>query len=183
MSRSQGNERRAHPRVDHVDSQGREGCLGEVLRRLERETPLWQDFLAAHRLIVDQMEERTQRDYQLPLPWFDVLIHLADRPGTRLRQRELRDRLLLSESGVSRLLVRMETAGLVTRSPSDEDRRGVEIALTEKGCAALTAATPALLDQVANLFTNKLTATDLAALQRVLNKLLADPETGAEQTD
>lgn len=176
MPSSQGKGRQARPRVDHVSSEGRDGCLGEVLQRLEQETPLWQDFLAAHRLIVDQMEERTLRDFQFPLAWFDVLIHLADRPGMRLRQRELRDRLLLSESGVSRLLVRMETAGLVTRSPSDEDRRGVEIALTDKGCTALIGATPPLLDLVGNLFTNRLTATDRAALHRVLTKLLAEPQ-------
>lgn len=175
MPRSENTGRRARSRVDHVNSEGRDGCLGDALRRLERETPLWQDFLAVHRLIVGQLEEQTLREYQLPLPWFDVLIHLADRPGMRLRQRELRDRLLLSESGVSRLLVRMEKAGLVTRSPSDEDRRGVEVALTEKGCTSLTAATPPLLDLVGSLFTNKLTATDRTALQHVLNKLLADP--------
>jgi DNA-binding MarR family transcriptional regulator len=143
---------------------------------LERETPLWQDFLATHRLIVGRLEERTLRDHQLPLAWFDVLIHLADRPGMRLRQCELRDRLLLSESGVSRLLVRMAAAGLVTRSPSDEDRRGVEVAITEQGCTALTAVTPILLDLVKSLFSGRLTATDRTALQRILNKLLTDPE-------
>jgi DNA-binding MarR family transcriptional regulator len=58
----------------------------------------------------------------------------------RARQKELRDRVLLSESGVSRLLVRMEKAGVITRSVADDDRRGMEIAVTEAGQAALLAA-------------------------------------------
>ena len=64
---------------------------------------------------------------------FDVLVHLADLPGMRAHQKELRDRVLLSESGVSRLLVRMEKAGLITRSTADDDRRSIEIAVTDDG--------------------------------------------------
>ena len=148
-------------------------CLEEVLARLQRETPLWQDFLAAHRDITGRLAEQMMRDHQLPLEWFDVLVHLADVPGMRLRQRALRDRLLLSESGVSRLLVRMERAGLITRAAADEDRRGVEIALTERGRSALLAATASHLRLVASLFTSRLTASDRVALRRVLSKLLA----------
>src|ERR1700739_2631411 len=111
--------------------------LAAVVARLQEETVLWQEFLRAHRTIVDLMAEQMMRDHNLPLEWFDVLIHLADVPDGSLRQRVLRDRLLLSESGVSRLLVRMETAGLVTRSPADDDRRGMEITLTDRGRSAL----------------------------------------------
>jgi DNA-binding MarR family transcriptional regulator len=50
------------------------------------------------------------REHQLPLEWFDVLVHLADLPGMRARQKELRDRVLLSESDLSRLLARRRPA-------------------------------------------------------------------------
>jgi DNA-binding MarR family transcriptional regulator len=142
------------------------------MARLQCENPLWQQFLAAHRQVVDRLAEQMMSDHQLPLEWFDVLIHLADSPGMRLRQRTLRDRLLLSESGVSRLLVRIAQAGLITRSTADEDRRGVEVALTEKGCRALSAATTSHRQLVDALFTDRLTATDRVALHRVLTKLL-----------
>jgi DNA-binding MarR family transcriptional regulator len=112
----------------------------------------------------------------LPLEWFDVLVHLADLPGMRARQKELRDRMLLSESGVSRLLVRMEKAGVITRSTADDDRRGMEIAVTDDGRAALLAAIESHLQLVASLFSDRLTATDSAALSRVLSKLLAKPQ-------
>jgi DNA-binding MarR family transcriptional regulator len=80
--------------------------------------------------------------------------------------------VLLSESGVSRLLVRMEKAGLITRSTADDDRRGIEIAVTDDGRAALLAAIESHLQLVAALFSDRLTATDQAALGWVLSKLL-----------
>jgi DNA-binding MarR family transcriptional regulator len=148
-------------------------CLDAVVARLHRETQLWQSFLGAHRLILDLMASQMQADHQLPLDWFDVMIHLADVPGMRLRQRELRDRLLLSESGVSRMLARMADAGLLERTPADDDRRGVAVALSDRGVATLVAATGAHLDLVAQLFTDKLTAAEAVALQHILDKLAA----------
>jgi DNA-binding MarR family transcriptional regulator len=136
---------------------------------------LWQEFLRAHRTIIDKMADQMMHDHHLPLEWFDVLIHLADVPDGRLRQRALRDRLLLSESGVSRLLLRMEQAGLVTRSTAGEDKRGMEITLTDQGRTAVIEATESHVDMVSKLFTQRLTRTDLNALIRVLPKLTAEP--------
>jgi DNA-binding MarR family transcriptional regulator len=149
--------------------------LAEALARLNQQTPLWQSYLAVHRQIVEQLADEMLAEHQLPLEWFDVLVHLADLPGMRARQKELRDRMLLSESGVSRLLVRMEKAGVITRSTAGDDRRGMEITVTEAGQAALLAAIDSHLQLVASLFTDRLTATDRAALSRVLPKLLAKP--------
>src|SRR5580704_5393060 len=149
------------------------GELARALARLHEQTPLWQSFLAAHRRIVEQLADEMVTEHQLPLEWFDVLVHLADLPGMRARQKELRDRMLLSESGVSRLLARMERAGLITRSTADDDRRSIEIAVTDDGRAALLAAIESHLKLVAALFSDRLTATDQAALSWVLSKLLA----------
>jgi DNA-binding MarR family transcriptional regulator len=148
-----------------------DGELAEALARLHEQTPLWQSFLAAHRRIVEQLADEMLAEHQLPLEWFDVLVHLADLPGMRARQKDMRDRMLLSESGVSRLLVRMEKAGVITRSAAGDDRRGMEIVVTEAGQAALLAAIDSHLQLVASLFTDRLTATDRAALSRMLPKL------------
>ncbi|MCU1694242.1 MAG: MarR family transcriptional regulator [Mycobacterium sp.] len=147
--------------------------LRAVVDRLEEETMLWQEFLRAHRTIIEKMAEQMMRDHNLPLEWFDVLIHLADVPDGRLRQRALRDRLLLSESGVSRLLLRMEQAGFVARNTAGEDKRGMEISLTNKGRTAVIEATESHVAMVSALFTDRLTHTDLNALGRVLPKLTA----------
>ena len=154
--------------------------LAEALARLNQQTPLWQSFLVVHRQIVEQLADEMLTEHQLPLEWFDVLVHLADLPGMRARQKVLRERVLLSESGVSRLLVRMEKAGGITRSTAGDDRRGMEIAVTDAGQAALLAAIDSHLPLVASLFTDRLTATDRAALSRVLQKLLAKPRPECE---
>ncbi len=153
--------------------------MADALARLHQQTQLWQSFLAVHRQIVEQLADEMLTEHQLPLEWFDVLVHLADLPGMRARQKELRERILLSESGVSRLLVRMEKAGVISRTPADDDLRGLEIAVTAAGQAALLAAIDSHLQLVASLFTRRLTATDRAALGKALPKLLAKhrPET------
>jgi DNA-binding MarR family transcriptional regulator len=148
--------------------------LSALLGQLVAETGLWQDYLAVHRSIVEQLATQMMADHNLPLEWFDVLVHLADIPGMRLRQKDLRDRLLLSESGISRMLVRIEQAGLIERTPADDDRRGVEIALTAKGQQALSEALESHLALVATLFTDRLTASDRTALRRSLGKLRED---------
>jgi len=163
---------RQSPRADQARSAEVAGELERALAQLNQQTSLWQSFLAAHRQIVEQLADEMLREHQLPLEWFDVLVHLADLPGMRARQKELRDRMLLSESGVSRLLVRMEKAGLITRGIAGDDRRGIEIAVTDDGRAALVGAIDSHLRLVASLFTDRLTATDRAALSRVLAKLL-----------
>src|ERR1700752_3420466 len=100
------------PSVETDDAQQLEAAMV----RLELATRLWQEFLRTYRVLIDKMAEQMTRDHKLPLEWFDVLFHLADQPDGRLRQRALRDRLLLSESGISRRLLRIEQAGLITRS-------------------------------------------------------------------
>ena len=157
---------KADPRADAADAR-----FSALLAQLSSTTELWQDFLAAHRSIIERLSDQMMTDHSLPLEWFDVLIHLADVPDHRLRQKDLKDRLLLSESGVSRMLVRIEKAGFVTRTQADDDRRGVEIALTPKGQRALTEALESHLALVSELFTDRLTASDRAALKRALAKL------------
>jgi DNA-binding MarR family transcriptional regulator len=147
--------------------------LRAAVARVHDETMLWQEFLRTYRVLIDKMAEQMMRDRNLPLEWFDVLFHLADQPDGRLRQLALRDRLLLSESGISRRLLRIEQAGLITRSTAGEDKRGVEISLTPKGRTALIEAIESHLDLVSELFTQRLTQTDLNSLGRVLPKLTA----------
>lgn len=163
---------------DQAEARGAE--LEGMVARLLHETSLWRTFLGTHRQIVDRLAEQMQADHRLPLEWFDVLIHLADVPGKRLRQRELRDRLLLSESGVSRMLARMAEAGVLERRPADDDRRGVEVVLTGAGEALLATAVESHLKLVASLFTDRLSVTDRVALEHILAKLGDD---GADQAD
>jgi DNA-binding MarR family transcriptional regulator len=72
-----------------------------------------------------------------PLPWYDVLAALRDAPDGQLRQVEIAERVLLSHSGLSRLIDRIEKDGLVERRVCESDRRAFFVALTDEGRAML----------------------------------------------
>ncbi|MDA2893278.1 MarR family winged helix-turn-helix transcriptional regulator [Mycolicibacterium sp. BiH015] len=148
-------------------------ALAAAVARLTERTALWQEFMRLYRTIVDEMAEQMMRDHRLPLEWFDVLAHLAELPGKRLGQRQLRDRLLLSESGVSRMLARMEHEDLIARASSADDKRAIDITMTARGQAQLMQAIESHTRLVAELFTDRLSETDRQALGRIVRKLLA----------
>ncbi|HET6919867.1 MAG TPA: helix-turn-helix domain-containing protein, partial [Jiangellaceae bacterium] len=94
----------------------------------ERITPeqleIWRLFLRAHAQIVRRLESDLMDRHGLPLAWYDVLARLVEADGHRLRMSELAARVMLSPSGLTRLVGRMVEAGLVSREPSENDARG-----------------------------------------------------------
>jgi len=68
-----------------------------------------------------------------PMTWLDVLAQLYDAAGNGLRMQELEERSLFTRSGLTRLVDRIEAAGLVRREPVPGDRRGVRVVLTPEG--------------------------------------------------
>lgn len=94
----------------------------------------WRAFLRAHSTMLRRIA-RDLEDAELPpLTWYDVLAALRDAPdGRPLKQVELAERVLLSHSGLSRLIDRMEAKGLVDRVRCPGDRRSLNIQLTEQG--------------------------------------------------
>lgn len=102
---------------------------------------------------------------------YDVLVQLATAEGGHLRMSELADRVVISRSGVTRLVDRLVADGLVERVVCDTDRRGQWASLTDAGRARLAAATPGHLRGVAQHFLDRLSASDLANLARMLAPL------------
>lgn len=94
---------------------------------------MWRSFLQTHSTVVKYLERRMQEQHGLPLSWWDVLLQLADGPEGRLRLGELADSVLLTRSGITRLVDRMIGAGLVDREPCPGDRRGYYAVITQKG--------------------------------------------------
>jgi DNA-binding MarR family transcriptional regulator len=107
----------------------------------------------------------------LTLAAYDVLVQLAEAPERRLRMTELADAVLLSRSGITRLVDRLERSGLVERAPVAEDGRGVAATLTESGLDRLRGASRTHLEGVARHFAARLDARDLAELRRISEKL------------
>ena len=94
-------------------------------------------FLRLHTLFVRGLDAELRAAHGLPLTAFEVMNWLAYAPGRRMRMSALADSVLLSLSGITRLVERLERAGLVVREPSPDDRRGFFTTLTETGLARL----------------------------------------------
>ena len=132
----------------------------------------WQSFLRAHHVVTGTLDEELTREQDLPLGSYEVLLHLSLAPGRALRMSELAERVLLSRSGISRLVDRLVSDGLVQRHTCESDGRGVYAVLTEQGHRRLRRAAVTHLRGVREHFTERLSQPELDELARLLRKLL-----------
>jgi DNA-binding MarR family transcriptional regulator len=139
----------------------------------DAELAVWRSFLRAHAAVVRTLEAELAAETTLPLAWYDVLVQLVEARGRRLRMTELADRVLLSRSGVTRLVDRMVRAGLVRRVPCEDDLRGTYAEMTDEGFAALRSASPVHLRGIATHMTSLLEPAELAALGAAMEKVAA----------
>lgn len=135
------------------------------------EIAAWKGMLRTHRDLVAGLDAQLERDHSLPLSSYEVLMVLADSEGGRARMGELADQLLLSRSGLTRLVDRLVRQGWVERAPCEDDARGLYAAITRPGRAKLKAARPAHLDGVRASFLSKLSDSDLQALSRAWRRV------------
>ena len=143
----------APPRTDDVNADS----VGLETRELEA----WRGFLRAHREVVAHLDEELQRTHDLPLSSYEVLLYLADAGDGRLRMGELAERLLLSRSGLTRLVDRLERRGLVARERCEEDARGLFARITPQGRELFQSARPDHLDGVRRHYLSRLDDADL----------------------
>jgi DNA-binding MarR family transcriptional regulator len=131
---------------------------------------IWRSFLRAHATVLRELE-RELNEAGLPLGWYDVLLQLAEAQGHRLRMAELADRVLLSRSGLTRLIDRLQAEGLVRREPSPDDARGTFTVLTEPGLAALRRAAPVHLRGIRDHWLAHYSDDELRVLGGLLERL------------
>ena len=141
------------------------------LRRDDPRIGAWRAFLRAHAQVIRRLERELQDEQGMALTDYDVLVQLARSDQRRLRMSELADRLLLSRSGVTRLVDRLVADGLVERVMCDDDHRGQWAALTDAGLRRLREAAPIHLRGVATHFLDRLSADELARLERMLDPI------------
>jgi DNA-binding MarR family transcriptional regulator len=141
------------------------------LRLSDDEIAAWKGMLRAHRDVVAGLDAQLEREHSLPLSSYEVLMVLADAEGGRARMGELADQLLLSRSGLTRLVDRLVRQGWVERAPCEDDARGLFASITQSGRAKLETARPAHLDGVRKTFLSRLSDSDLQALSRAWKRL------------
>jgi DNA-binding MarR family transcriptional regulator len=124
----------------------------------------WRGMLRVHTALVRELDAELLAAHDLPLSSYDVLIYLQSAPGKRLRMAELADSVLLSRSGVTRLVDRLEREGLIVRDTCTSDGRGCFAVLTDAGEALLARARPTHLDGVRERFLSRFSEDELAQL-------------------
>ena len=134
----------------------------------------WRSFLVAHAQIRRILERELQAEQSLGLGEYEVLLMLARAENRQLRMNELADRLVLSRSGVTRLVDRLEAESLVERASCATDRRGSWATLTDAGHARLRRAAPTHLRGVGEHFLDRIPQAELEALQRTLDRVLTE---------
>jgi DNA-binding MarR family transcriptional regulator len=93
----------------------------------------WRQLVQAHALVMREVERHLRAADLPPSGWYEALYALHEEPDRRLRHHELADRMLLSRSGLTRLVDRLDREGAIERRSVDEDRRGADVVLTDAG--------------------------------------------------
>jgi DNA-binding MarR family transcriptional regulator len=132
----------------------------------------WGGFLRGHAEIVRALDAELEREHGLPLSSYDVLIQLSFAPDRRLRMSELAEAVVLSRSGLTRLVDRLERDGLVERERGDVDPRQVYAQLTERGLEAVADATPTHIAGIKERFLERLSDSQTKQLAAIWRSVL-----------
>ncbi|WP_405639869.1 MarR family winged helix-turn-helix transcriptional regulator [Streptomyces uncialis] len=131
----------------------------------------WTDLVLAYGRITQVMEREMNRSTGLTLSQYDVLLRLAEAPGGRMRMSDLATSVVYSTGGLTRLLARMDRAGLVERVPSPDDRRVVHAVLTERGRERLAEASRVHLAGIEHHFARHLLPAESGPVADFLHRL------------
>jgi DNA-binding MarR family transcriptional regulator len=136
------------------------------------EMQAWRTFLAAHARLISALDEELTNIHGLPLADYEVLVHLSEGPADGVRMSQLAERILVSRSGLTRRVDRLEALGLVERHVCPSDRRGQMAMLTKAGRKRLAEAAPTHLEGVRRLFADAMDTAQLSALSCGLGEVL-----------
>ena len=130
----------------------------------DTELRAWRGLLRTHAMLVKRLDAELEAAHGLALTTYEVLLHLAHADGGKMRMCDIAESVLLSRSGLTRLVDRLERDGLVERVSCADDARGAFAQLTETGRAKLTEARGTHLDGVRQHFLGHFSPDELAVL-------------------
>ena len=136
------------------------------------ELAAWRGLLRAHGALVQDLDAELRTAHDLSLHEYEVLLVLGAAPGQRMRMSDLAAAVLLSQSGLTRLVDRLVDAGSVERTRCEDDRRGLNAELTWAGHARLEQARPTHLAGVRSRFLDRFDEAELGALAGFWERVL-----------
>lgn len=131
----------------------------------------WRALITANALVLEKIERSLVEAGLPPLGWYDVLLELSGASDGRLRMHELARAVVLSRSGLTRLVDRLERAGLLRREPDPADRRGSYATITKDGRAMLRRMWPVYAAGIAEHFGEHLTDEEARIIATVLGRV------------
>jgi DNA-binding MarR family transcriptional regulator len=132
----------------------------------------WRGLIRLREAVMREIDRRLRHEGLLPLADYGVLVTLVTAPGLRLRMSELGAQRMLTPSGITRVVVRLEEQGLVRREPDPADGRAAFAALTRSGLEALRRAQVVHHATVRELYLGRLTKHELDRLAGLFEKAL-----------
>ena len=130
----------------------------------------WRLYFESALALQDVLDAELERDAGISMRWYDILVQLEETPDG-IRMNELAERILYSKSGFTRVVDRLEEAGLVQRVRPDTDRRSIFVVLTDEGRTAMERARRHHRHSIEQHFSRHLSDTDIKTLTRALEKL------------
>lgn len=137
----------------------------------QRHIGVWRLMVETHTMLLDLLERELMQELGLPLTWHEVLVNLRRSPTDALRMSDLADSVLLSKSGLTRLVDRMEASGYLERRSCDSDRRGAYATITDSGKSAVDLARPIFIRVLTEHFAQHLSDADLESLKGILGRV------------
>jgi DNA-binding MarR family transcriptional regulator len=147
----------------------------QVSPRTTPETQTWVALLRAHASSIRRFNAELVGEHGLTLNDYEVLLHLSRADGRRLRRVDLAGRVLLTPSGITRLLEGLERSGYVERASCDSDARVTYAQLTDDGEAKLRAAAETHIAGIHAFFRERFSKDEVKALGGLLERLPLDP--------
>jgi DNA-binding MarR family transcriptional regulator len=138
----------------------------------EHELAAWRGMLQVHARVTRQLDAQMRAEHGLSVSAYEVLMFLADAPDHRLRMSEIADRVLLSRSGLTRLVERLEREGLLERADCPSDARGSLAVLTDEGMSRLAQARKTHLRGVRERFHDHFSDDELEQLGEYWRRVL-----------
>jgi DNA-binding MarR family transcriptional regulator len=138
----------------------------------------WRGLLRVYASLVRALDAELDAEHGLPITSYEVLIHLADAPEGKMRMRDLADAALLSRSGLTRLVDRLERDGLIERASCPSDARGAFAVITEAGRRVLARARPAHRAGVRRRFLDHFDEDELVELAAYWERIVPGAASG-----
>lgn len=132
---------------------------------------VWTSLVSVNRVLLDDIEDALKKEGLPKLSWYDALLEIEKADATGIRPFELKERLLLPQYGMSRLLDKIAKAGFIDRLDVEDDGRGQVIRLSQKGRDIRKAMWPVYAGVLVRSVEQKLSQAEATQLASLLKKL------------